>query len=164
MAIGLPSEPDWKALIKSGCRLFVGGNASVPYALIQHLIDNSDGFSDIELVHMLALGDTRWVNDEYKNLFKANTFFIGGQAMRQAVDEGRADYTPVFLSEISSLFSDGTLSLDAALVNVSRHLLIAWPNVLGSTFPCWLMMALPCNLVLVKFQVPPLNTCAITKI
>lgn len=119
MAIGLPSEPDWKALIKSGCRLFVGGNASVPYALIQHLIDNSDGFSDIELVHMLALGDTRWVNDEYKNLFKANTFFIGGQAMRQAVDEGRADYTPVFLSEISSLFSDGTLSLDAALVNVS---------------------------------------------
>ena len=119
MAIGLPSEPDWKALIKSGCRLFVGGNASVPYALIQHLIDNSDGFSDIELVHMLALGDTRWVNDKYKNLFKANTFLIGGQAMRQAVDEGRADYTPVFLSEISSLFSDGTLSLDAALVNVS---------------------------------------------
>lgn len=119
MAFSLPPQPDWQSLIKSGCRLFVGGNASVPYALVQHLIDNSAGLSDIELVHMLALGDTRWVREEYKNLFKANTFFIGGKAMRQAVDQGRADYTPVFLSEISSLFSDGTLSLDAALVNVS---------------------------------------------
>lgn len=119
MAFSLPPQPDWQSLIKSGCRLFVGGNASVPYVLVQHLIDNSAGLSDIELVHMLALGDTRWVREEYKNLFKANTFFIGGKAMRQAVDQGRADYTPVFLSEISSLFSDGTLSLDAALVNVS---------------------------------------------
>ena len=119
MTFSLPQAPQWSSLIKSGCRVFVGGNASVPHALVQHLIDNSEGFSDIELVHMLALGDTRWVKEEYKNLFKANTFFIGGEAMRKAVDEGRADYTPVFLSEISSLFSDGTLALDAALVNVS---------------------------------------------
>lgn len=119
MAIALPPEPNWHKLIKSGSRVFVGGTASVPYALVQHLIENSEGFSDIELVHMLALGDTRWAREEYKRLFKANTFFIGGEAIRRAVDEGRADYTPVFLSEISSLFSDGTLALDAALVNVS---------------------------------------------
>ena len=119
MAIALPPEPNWHKLIKSGSRVFVGGTASVPYALVQHLIENSEGFSDIELVHMLALGDTRWAKEEYKRLFKANTFFIGGEAIRRAVDEGRADYTPVFLSEISSLFSDGTLALDAALVNVS---------------------------------------------
>gem|GEM_PF-5453325 len=97
MTFSLPQAPQWSSLIKSGCRVFVGGNASVPHALVQHLIDNSEGFSDIELVHMLALGDTRWVKEEYKNLFKANTFFIGGEAMRKAVDEGRADYTPVFL-------------------------------------------------------------------
>ncbi|AIF97368.1 bifunctional acetyl-CoA hydrolase/transferase family protein/GNAT family N-acetyltransferase [Alteromonas australica] len=119
MAIALPPEPNWHKLIKSGSRVFVGGTASVPYALVQHLIENSEGFSDIELVHMLALGDTRWAKEKYKRLFKANTFFIGGEAIRRAVDEGRADYTPVFLSEISSLFSDGTLALDAALVNVS---------------------------------------------
>jgi acyl-CoA hydrolase len=119
MAIQLPPVPDWKKLIKSGSRVFVGGTASVPYALVQHLIDHSEGFSDIELVHMLALGDTRWAKEEYKRLFKANTFFIGGDVIRRAVDEGRADYTPVFLSEISSLFNDGTLALDAALVNVS---------------------------------------------
>ncbi|RDV25502.1 GNAT family N-acetyltransferase [Alteromonas aestuariivivens] len=115
----LPPSPDWAKLIKSGCRVFVTGNASVPYALVQHLIDHSDGFSDIEMVHMLALGDTRWARSEYRNLFKVNTFFIGGEEVRRAVDEGRADYTPCFLSEISGLFHDGTLALDAALVNVS---------------------------------------------
>ena len=67
---------------------------------------------------MLVLGDTRWVKEEYKNLFKANTSFIGGEAMRKAVDEGRADYTPVFLSEIL-LIQRRPLALDAALVNVS---------------------------------------------
>ena len=61
MAIALPPEPNWHKLIKSGSRVFVGGTASVPYALVQHLIENSEGFSDIELVHMLALGDTRWL-------------------------------------------------------------------------------------------------------
>lgn len=119
MSLTLPPSPDWPSLIKSGSRVFVGGNASVPYALVQHLIDHSAGFSDIEMVHMLTLGDTRWAKEEYRTLFKANTFFIGGNEVRKAVDEGRADYTPCFLSEISGLFSDGTLSLDAAMVNVS---------------------------------------------
>lgn len=119
MNVVLPPKPAWHQLIKSGCRVLVGGNASVPHALVQHLIDNSAGFTDIEMVHMLALGDTRWAKEEYRQLFKVNTFFIGGDEVRRAVDEGRADYTPCFLSEISSLFSDGTLPLDAVLVNVS---------------------------------------------
>ncbi|QJR81176.1 GNAT family N-acetyltransferase [Alteromonas pelagimontana] len=119
MSFALPPKPEWHKLIKSGSRVFVGGNASVPYALVQDLIDHSEGFSDIELVHMLALGDTRWAKEEYRRLFKVNTFFIGGPEVRRAVDEGRADYTPCFLSEISSLFTDGTLQLDAVLVNVS---------------------------------------------
>ncbi|MFS1702037.1 GNAT family N-acetyltransferase [Alteromonas sp. AMM-1] len=119
MTVVLPPRPDWSQLIKSGCRVFVGGNAGVPYALIDDLIANSKAFTDIELVHMLALGDNRWAKEEYRQLFKVNTFFIHGDEVRRAVDEGRADYTPVFLSEMSSLFSDGTLSLDAALVMVS---------------------------------------------
>ncbi|NVK54387.1 MAG: GNAT family N-acetyltransferase [Alteromonadaceae bacterium] len=119
MTIALPARPDWSQLIKSGSRVFVGGNAGVPYALIDDLIAHSRGFSDIELVHMLALGDTRWAKEEYRERFKVNTFFIHGDEVRRAIDEGRADYTPVFLSEMSSLFSDGTLPLDAALVSVS---------------------------------------------
>ncbi|WP_370165932.1 GNAT family N-acetyltransferase [Marisediminitalea sp.] len=119
MTVALPPRPDWSQLIKSGCRVFVGGNAGVPYALIDDLIANSKAYSDIELVHMLALGDNRWAKEEYRQLFKVNTFFIHGDEVRRAVDEGRADYTPVFLSEMSSLFSDGTLPLDTALVMVS---------------------------------------------
>jgi len=119
MTIALPPAPVWKDLIKSGSRVFMGGNASVPYALLQNLIDNSAGLSDIELVHMLALGDARWAKEAFRHLFKVNTFFIGGKEVRKAVDEGRADYTPCFLSEISSLFQDETLALDMALVNVS---------------------------------------------
>ncbi len=119
MTVALPQRPDWSQLIKSGSRVFLGGNAGVPYALIDDLIANSKAFSDIELVHMLALGDNRWAREEYRQLFKVNTFFIHGDEVRRAVDEGRADYTPVFLSEMSSLFSDGTLPLDAALVMVS---------------------------------------------
>lgn len=119
MSVTLPPGPNWLQLIKSGNRVFLGGNAGVPYALIDDLIEHSKGLSDIELVHMLALGDTRWAKEEYRQLFKVNTFFIHGEEVRLAVDQGRADYTPVFLSEMSSLFSDGTLPLDAALVMVS---------------------------------------------
>lgn len=119
MEIRLPERPDWRDLLKSGSRVFVGGHASVPYALVQDLIDHSAGFSDIEMVHGLALGDTRWAREEHRQLFKVNTFFIGGDEVRRAVDEGRADYTPCFLSEISSLFTDGTLALDVVLINVS---------------------------------------------
>lgn len=119
MTAQLPPSPDWATLINSGCRVFVGGTASVPYQLVQHLIDNGHDLSDIEMVHMLALGDTRWAREEFRTRFKVNTFFIGGSEVRRAVDEGRADYTPCFLSEMSGLFSDGTLPLDAALVNIS---------------------------------------------
>ena len=83
MTVALPPRPDWSHLIKSGSRVFVGGNAGVPYALIDDLIKHSNGFSDIELVHMLALGDTRWAKEEYRQLFKVNTFFIQGDEIRR---------------------------------------------------------------------------------
>ena len=76
MTVALPPRPDWSQLIKSGCRVFVGGNAGVPYALIDDLIANSKAYSDIELVHMLALGDNRWAKEEYRQLFKVNTFLF----------------------------------------------------------------------------------------
>ena len=90
MAVVLPPKPVWNQLIKSGCCVFVGGNASVPYALIQDLIDHSTGFSDIEMVHMLALGDTRWAKEQHRQLFKVNTFFIGGEEVRRVARLGGA--------------------------------------------------------------------------
>ncbi|TQV67710.1 GNAT family N-acetyltransferase [Exilibacterium tricleocarpae] len=110
---------DWSALLKSGDRIFIGSNAAVPDALIGNLIEHSRDLNDIEVVHILTLSDQIWADPKHKNLFKINTLFIGGEAVRTAVAEGRADYTPCFLSEIPQLFEANHLPLDAALIMVS---------------------------------------------
>lgn len=119
MEYSLPPLPDWSKLIKSGDRILFGSNAGVPNALIDNLIEHSQELNDIEVIHMLTFSDHRWADKKYTQLFKVNTFFIGDDNMRQAIAEGRADYTPCFLSEVSSLFADDILPLDAALIMVS---------------------------------------------
>jgi len=110
---------EWSDLIKSGDRLFFGSNAAVPTKLIDHLIDNAPDIVDLEVVHILTLGKARWALPEYQNRFKVNALFIGGEEVRTAIAEGRADYTPTFLSEVPNLFERKILPLDAALVMVS---------------------------------------------
>ncbi|WP_416307359.1 GNAT family N-acetyltransferase [Neptunicella sp. SCSIO 80796] len=119
MYTALPNRPDWTALLKSGNRLFIGSNAAVPNGLIDDLINHSKDLHDIEVVHINTVSDSRWVEPEYKELFKVNTFFINGDKMRQAVNEGRADYTPCFLSEVPSVFEQDVMPIDVALVMVS---------------------------------------------
>lgn len=109
----------WPSLLKSGNRIFIGSGAAVPNALINDLIAHSEQLHDIEIVHIHTLSDDRWVEPQLKELFKVNTLFIYGDKVRQAVAEGRADYTPAFLSEIPTLFSTNILPLDAALIMVS---------------------------------------------
>ena len=109
---------DWKSILVSGKRMFIGSNAAVPKALLEDLIENSQGFSDIELVHILTLGEPFWAAHKYRELFKINSLFLG-DGLREAVAQGYADYTPCFLSEIPSLFIDGILELDIALIMVS---------------------------------------------
>lgn len=110
---------NWAEYLKSGNRIFIGSNAAVPNALIDNLIDNSANLHDIETVHILTLSENKWAKVEHKNLFKVNTFFIGGKNIREAVAEGRADYTPSFISDIPKLFRENVLPLDAALIMVS---------------------------------------------
>ena len=116
---GDQSEIQWQQLLKSGDRIFIGSNAAVPNALIQNLIDKSNNLHDIEAVHILTLSDNVWVEPRHKDLFKVNALFIGGKNIREAVAEGRADYTPCFLSEVPRLFGENVLPLDAALIMVS---------------------------------------------
>ncbi len=113
------NQVDWHNLLSSGNRLFIGSNVAVPNALIDSLIKDGEGLDDLELTHIGTISDNKWALPEYQSRFKVNTFFIHGKEVRQAVDEGRADYTPCFLSEISSLFVNDTLPLDAALIMVS---------------------------------------------
>jgi acyl-CoA hydrolase/RimJ/RimL family protein N-acetyltransferase len=112
-------QVQWENLLKSGDRIFIGTHAAVPHALLHDLTDHCQHFHDIEIIQVYALGDNHWVNPEYSQNFKVNSLFIGGEKVRKAVAEGRADYTPAFMSDIPSLFSEDILPLDAALIMVS---------------------------------------------
>lgn len=109
----------WQQLLKSGNRIFIGSHAAVPTALIDDLINHGSSLNDIEIVQLVTLADNKWAEPQYQQRFKVNTFFIGGEKIRQAVAEGRADYTPCFMTDIPALFTDGVLPLDAALIMVS---------------------------------------------
>ena len=101
------SKLDWSKLLKSGQRIFIGSHAAVPTALIDDLIENAKHLHDIEIVQLMTLSDNKWALPEHQQLFKVNTFFIGGDNVRSAVNEGRADYTPCFISDIPNLFIIG---------------------------------------------------------
>jgi len=109
---------EWRHLIKSGGRIFIGSNAAVPNLLVRDLIDNAGQLRDIEVVHILTVGENAWVDEAHHDLFRVNSMFLGPRT-RQAVAAGYADYTPCFLSEIPGLFEDRIMPLDAALVSVS---------------------------------------------
>jgi acyl-CoA hydrolase/RimJ/RimL family protein N-acetyltransferase len=110
---------NWDDYLKSGNRIFIGSGAAVPNALIDNLIDNSNQLHDIETVHILTLSENVWAKVEHKDLFKVNSLFIGGKNIREAIAEGRGDYTPCFVSDIPRLFNENSLPLDAALIMVS---------------------------------------------
>ena len=75
----MPNQPPipWKNLLESGNRIFVGSNAAVPNALMNNLIENSQGLHDIEVVHILTMGENVWAKKEHSDLFKVNAFFLG---------------------------------------------------------------------------------------
>jgi len=110
---------NWNEYLKSGNRIFIGSNAAVPNALIDDLIANSNKLHDIEAVHILTLSENVWAKPEHKDLFKVNSLFIGGKNIREAIAEGRGDYTPCFISDIPRLFNENSLPLDVALIMVS---------------------------------------------
>ena len=112
------SKLQWNQILASGDRIFIGSNAAVPTALIDDLIDRGRALTDLELVHILTLGKPAWAKPECRQQFKINSMFLGA-GVREEVAAGYADYTPCFLSEIPSLFSEGILKLDVALIMVS---------------------------------------------
>lgn len=104
--------------IASGDRVFIHGVAAAPRVLIEALVDRSGELRGVELVHLHTEGRAPYSLPEHEDSFHVNAFFVGGN-VREAVNEGRGDYIPVFLSEIPALFRRGVLPLDVALINVS---------------------------------------------
>lgn len=106
------------SVIQSGNRVYVHGSAQTPTCLLKALAGQSARLKDVEVVSISVYGDFQIDKPEYAGQFHINSLFVSA-AVRNAVNEGRADYVPVFLSEIPALFKENILPLDVALVQVS---------------------------------------------
>ncbi len=104
--------------IKSGDRVFLTGNASVPLPLLDALVKRAPELKDVEVCHPLTICPADYVAPEMEGHLRINSMFISAN-VRKAVNEGRADFTPVMLSEFPLLFKNGHLPVDVALIHVS---------------------------------------------
>ena len=107
-----------KAAVKSGNRIFLTGNVSVPQKALAALVEYAPNLHDVEVCQALTIGPADYVNPEMEGHLRVNTLFISHN-VRKAVHEGRADFTPVLLSEFPLLFKRGLLPLDVAIIHVS---------------------------------------------
>lgn len=124
-------QPDWQTryadkvataeqavrAVKDGHRVFIGSGCAVPLDLVAALCKRDD-IADIELVHLMTLGKAPYAEAPLAGRFRHNALFMGPN-IRDAVNEGLADYTPIFLSEVPSLFRTGRMMIHVALINVS---------------------------------------------
>ena len=111
----LTSREDAVGLIRSGMRVFVSGNAATPTPLLKALAARKDELENVELVHLLQMGEDPFASLEMEGHFRRRSLFVG-PADREAVNQGRADYVPVMLHQVPWLFKRGILPLDAAIV------------------------------------------------
>ena len=104
-------------LIKSGDRVLIQGAAATPQALIKAMVARSSELKGVEIVHLHTEGECGYTALEMKDSFHTNAFFISGN-IRNMIGI-TADYIPIFLSDVPSLFRQGYMDLDVVLVNVS---------------------------------------------
>jgi 4-hydroxybutyrate CoA-transferase len=104
--------------IKSSDRVYISGNAATPYPLLEALAARKDELNDVEITHVLLYGNDPLSAPEMDGHFRHNSLFVG-PADRKAVNEGRADYVPIFLNEIPNLFFLGLMPLDVAILHTS---------------------------------------------
>jgi len=104
--------------IKSGDRIFLTGNCSVPRKLMEALVARAPEVEDVEVCHALTIGSSDYVAPEMEGHIRANALFIGPN-VRKAVWEGRVDFTPVLLSEFTLLFKKGILPVDVTFAQLS---------------------------------------------
>lgn len=109
--------------IESGQRVYVHEASMVPVELVAALVQRAESLRDVEVVHLHTNGPAPYVAEGLEGHIRHNALFVGPN-VRGAVHAGRADFTPVFLSEIPTMFREGPLEIDVALVQLSppdRH-------------------------------------------
>lgn len=125
--------------VKSGMRVWIQSGCGTPSVLVDALVARAPQVRGVEVVHMMTLGSADYTRPEYQGHFRHRGLFLGAN-VREAISAGRADYTPIFLSEIEDLFESGGLSLDVVLMQVSppdAHGFVS----LGTTVDCTLTAA-----------------------
>ena len=105
-------------LVQSGDSVFIGSGCAQPQYLVNALVEYCEEVRDVRIVHILTMGKAPYLEERYRGRFSLNTFFIGDN-VRETVERGMGDYTPIFLSEIPSEFDSGRIPIDVALISVS---------------------------------------------
>ncbi len=106
-------------LIKSGNSIFIGTGCGQPQHLVQALVEHCSGICDAHIVHLLTMGAAPYADEKFREKFKMNSFFIADN-VRDALEKGIGDYTPIFLSEIPREFETGRIPIDVALISVTE--------------------------------------------
>ncbi len=109
---------DALSIIESNSRVFIHGSVCTPTYLLNELAKESERLQNVEMVSITLKGELEIIKPQYSNSFHINSLFVSGP-IREAVAEGRADFIPVFLSDIPYLFKSNLLQLDTAIVQVS---------------------------------------------
>src|SRR3972149_810049 len=112
------SREEAVSVVRSGDRIYISGNAATPLLLMGALAAHKDELYDVEVNHVLLLGDDPLAKPGMEKHFHHNSLFVG-PADREAIVNGRSEYVPIHLSEIPSLFIDKIIPLDVAFIQVS---------------------------------------------
>ena len=114
----LVSAADAAGVVQSGQSVYLHCAAATPSVVLQALVDRAPELRDVSVVHLHTEGPGPHLAPEMAGHFRHRALFIGPNA-RAAVNEGRADYVPVFLSDVPRLFESGALPLDVVFVNAT---------------------------------------------
>lgn len=104
--------------IRTGNHIFIGSACGEPQYLVNGLVEKAKHLADNEILHVHTLGVAPYTKPIYSGRFRLNAFFVGVNT-REAVAEGRADYTPIFLSDLPRLIAKGMVPIDVALIQVT---------------------------------------------
>ncbi|MBU7044985.1 MAG: GNAT family N-acetyltransferase [Theionarchaea archaeon] len=108
--------------IHRGDHIFIGTGCGEPQYLVKALVNYVEGhpkaFFDAEIFHVWTLGVAPYTDEKFKYNFRHDSFFVGDNT-RSAVNQGAADYTPIFLSQVPGLFEKGMIPVDVALIQTS---------------------------------------------
>ena len=104
--------------LKSGMRVYIHPGCAEPETLVEAMMQRAPELHDVEIMHMRTMGEAPYVAPEMAGHFRHSAVFMGPN-VREAINDGRADYIPIDLSEVEELFESGAMPLDVALIQVS---------------------------------------------